>query len=134
MKMKNYLWNVLQMIPTFWDKEGNILCFSLNENWNAELYDWRVRNTRCSCFYNKIVIYPFHHVGQDSSVGVVTSYGLGCLGIECHCGWDFPHLSTRALRHTQPPIQWVQGFSWQQCGRGVALTTHPHLEPRLKKE
>jgi hypothetical protein len=25
-------------------------------------------------------------------------------------------------------------FPGVRCGRGVALTTHPHLQPRLKKE
>jgi len=74
------------MIPAFWDKQGNILCFSLNENQNAEIYDRRIRNTRRSCFYKKIIIYPFHYVGRDSSVGVVTRYRLDDPGIERRCG------------------------------------------------
>jgi hypothetical protein len=35
---------------------------------------------------------------------------------------------------TQPPIQWVYGLSRGLSGLGVALTTHPHLAPRLKEE
>ena len=36
---------------------------------------------------------------------------------------------------TQPPIQWVPGFlSWGQSGWDVALTIHPHIAPRLKKQ
>jgi hypothetical protein len=33
---------------------------------------------------------------------------------------------------TQPPIQWVPGILYQgiKRGRGVTLTTHPHLVPR----
>jgi hypothetical protein len=31
-------------------------------------------------------------------------------------------------------IQWVPGLSRGLSGRGMALTTHPHLAPRLKNE
>jgi len=34
----------------------------------------------------------------------------------------------------QASIQRVPGHSWGYSGRGVALTTHPRLAPRLKKE
>jgi hypothetical protein len=33
----------------------------------------------------------------------------------------------QALGSTQPPVQWVPGV---KSGRGVTLTTHPHLVPR----
>ena len=35
--------------------------------------------------------------------------------------------------HPAPP-KWVPGLSRGYSGRGVALTTHPHLLPRLKKQ
>jgi hypothetical protein len=35
---------------------------------------------------------------------------------------------------TQPTTQWVQVISRGQSGRGVVLTTQPHLASRLKKE
>jgi len=38
------------------------------------------------------------------------------------------------LGPTQPPIKLVPGVYRGKSGRGVALTTHPHLAPRLKKE
>jgi hypothetical protein len=37
--------------------------------------------------------------------------------------------SRPAVGSTQHPIQWVQGV---KRGRGVMLTTHPHLMPRLR--
>jgi hypothetical protein len=39
-----------------------------------------------------------------------------------------------ALKSTQPPVQWVPGvFSpVVNRGRGVALTTHPHLVPKWR--
>jgi hypothetical protein len=35
---------------------------------------------------------------------------------------------------TQPPIQRVSGLYRRKSGRGLALTTHPHLASRLKKQ
>jgi hypothetical protein len=42
--------------------------------------------------------------------------------------------SRPALGPNQPPIQWVQGVlsPGVKLGRGVTLTTHPHLVPRLR--
>jgi len=51
-------------------------------------------------------------IGQESSVGTATRYGLYGLGIESLWGRDFPHPSKPALRPTQPPIQRVPGLSW----------------------
>ena len=50
-------------------------------------------------------------MGRDSSVSIVTGYGLDGLGIESQWGRDFPHPSRPALEPTQPPIQWVLRLS-----------------------
>jgi hypothetical protein len=47
---------------------------------------------------------------------------------------NFPvaSVSGPALGPTQPPVQWVPGVlsPGVKRGRGVTLTTHPHLVPR----
>ena len=49
-------------------------------------------------------------MGQESSVGVATSYGLDGLGMESRYGRDFPHPSRLALGPTQPPINGYRVF------------------------
>jgi len=69
--------------------------------------------------------------GRDSVVGTATRYGLDSPGIEFRLGRDFLHLSRQTLGPTRLPIQWVPILF---LGEGdVALTTHLHLAPRLRK-
>ena len=63
--------------------------------------------------------------GWNSSVSIVTRYGLDGPGIESRWGRDFPHPSRPPLGPTQPPVQWISCLSPGLTGRGVALTTHP---------
>jgi hypothetical protein len=57
--------------------------------------------------------------GRDSSVGIVTGYGLDGPRIESRWGRDFPHLSKPALGPTQPPVQLVPGLPRGQTATGA---------------
>jgi hypothetical protein len=52
----------------------------------------------------------YFHWGRDSSLGIVTRYGLDGLGIESQWGQDFLHTSRPTLGPTQPTVQQVPGL------------------------
>jgi len=75
-------------------------------------------------------------MGRDSSVGIATLYGLDGPGIESLWVARFSALAQTGPRaHPASYTMGTGSFSVvKRPGRGVALTTHPHLAPRLKKK
>jgi hypothetical protein len=73
---------------------------------------------------------------QDSSVGIVTRYGLGGLGFESR--WGGETIRTRQTGPRAYPASYIRSpVSFPGVkDRGVALATHTHshLAPRLEKE
>ena len=65
--------------------------------------------------------------GWDSSVGIASRYGLNSPGIESRWGRDF---FAPVLGPTQPPVQWVPGFSPGVKPPGRGADPHPHLQCR----
>jgi hypothetical protein len=72
--------------------------------------------------------------GRNSSAGIEIRYRLDGPGIKSRCGEAF---LIRPDRPCGPPsllYNRYRVFTGGKSGHGVALTTHPHLAPRLKKE
>jgi hypothetical protein len=75
------------------------VCGQIATFWEIKKYKHRINN----CTKNG--------GGTGSVVGIATANGLDGPGIESRWGRGFPHLSTPALRPTQPPVQWVPSLS-----------------------
>jgi hypothetical protein len=71
---------------------------------------------------------------RDSSVGIATRYGLDGPGIESRWGARFSAPVQVGLGAHPASYTMGTGSFPGYSGQGVALTTHPHLEPRLRKE
>jgi hypothetical protein len=77
----------------------------------------------------------FYEVGPDISVDIATSYGLDDPGIECPRGRHFfGPLQIDLRAHTTSCKIGKGALSQGKSGRDVALTTHLHLTPMLKKK
>jgi len=65
---------------------------------------WHYTSRLATLFDVSMAIY----VDRESSVGIVTCYGLGGPGIESRWWRDIPYQSGPAFGPTQPPLQGVQ--------------------------
>ena len=73
-------------------------------------------------------------VGLCGDLGITIRYGLGGPGIEFRWGRVFRTRSDRPGDHSASSKMSNGSRSRGQGGQGVALTNHPILVPRLKKE
>ena len=71
---------------------------------------------------------------SDSVVGIATRYELDGPGIESRLGVKFSAAAQTGPGDCPDSYTMGTGSFPGVNGRGVALTTHPHLAPRLKKE
>jgi len=69
--------------------------------------------------------------GPGSSVDIATDLRDGRSGIESRWGRDFPPVLTGPGAHPASCKMGTVSFPGVKCGRGVLLTTHPILMPRL---
>jgi hypothetical protein len=112
---------------------------------NAQL--WRVHGSRPASDFIFVPQYVIvvglrfkmvHHVvwSRGSSGSIMSDYVLDDRGSMPDRGKGFflAPASRPVLGPTQPPIQWVPGVlsPGVKRGRGVMLTIHPHLVPRLR--
>jgi hypothetical protein len=73
-------------------------------------------------------------MGQNSAVGIATRYELDGRGIESRKDKVFvPVLSSSEAHKASCTMGTGSSFRGQN-DRGVILTTHHHLSPKLKKE
>jgi hypothetical protein len=133
-----YASNILRRTATFVTFMKLDLCSSflpLNwDQWFGKYTTYTLHNIQCPL---QFIIPPGR--SRVSSVSIVSDYGLDnrAIGVRFPAGAkDFSSsLCARpTLRPTQPPVQWVLGVLSQAVkrGRGVMLTTHPHLVPRSR--
>ena len=74
------------------------------------------------------------YCGPGSSVGIVTSYGLGGPGIESRLGRDFPKpVQNGPGAHSASCKMGTGSFPGVKSGRGVTLTPHLLLVPWSRK-
>ena len=73
-------------------------------------------------------------MGRDSSVSIVTDYGLDGPGIELRWGRDFPFLQTDPGAHPTSCTMGTGSFPEVKCGRGVLLTPHAPSSAAVMEE
>jgi hypothetical protein len=76
---------------------------------------------------------PYLQGSQNGVVGIAKRYGLEGPGIESWLGEIFRTYPDRLRGPPSLLYNWYRFFPAGKGGRGVMLTTHPLLVPRLRK-
>jgi hypothetical protein len=124
----------------------NVLSSSLlSINWRSNVQNYSVTCCSLLCGYDtsylmlreeyRCRVYENRCMSRVSSGSIVSDYGLDvrAIGVRSPARiFLIASLSRPALGPIQPPVQWVRGVlsPGLKRGRGVMLTTHPHLVPR----
>jgi hypothetical protein len=127
----HFWWCKLQSLPTMYYqhafREDNLI-LQLN-----------TQGTRCSyAAYNYSSNHDILYISvKISSVCIVSDWTTGWSGFDPRQRqiiFPLSSLSRPTVGHTQPHVRWVPGIlsPWVKRGRGVTLTTHPHLVPRSR--
>jgi hypothetical protein len=133
---------LLHQIQTFMTKtdgQGKLYKVALSRNYLDIVSSGQEKQNKLQCgqhdrgrVLNWVLMYKR---SRDSSVSIVTDYGLtaGVRSPTRQRIFLLVSASRPALGPTQPPVQWVPGVlsPGVKRGRGVTLTTHPLLVPRL---
>jgi hypothetical protein len=148
----NYIWPTMYYEFLFVQKTVIISLNVINQctlQWRVEAHSvfFQVRTecmnvTRGTARYKQrdiriTVLVSYNIRISGSSVSIMSGYGLNDRAIEVRFpagAKDFSsslYVQTGSGAH-QPPVQWVPGVlsPGVKRGRGVTLTTHPHLVPR----
>jgi len=105
---------------------------------SAQKQQWcQVRSSVWNSFFRRlkaIIAYDSAiMVGRDSSVGIATSYGLECPGIESWLGWHLPHPSEPALG-AHPVCCTMGTVSFPEVKRPERGVDHPSPSSAETKE
>ena len=79
-------------------------------------------------------VYTTCLTGRDSEIRIAACYGLGGAGIGSRWARNFALFQTGPGAHPASCTVGAESLFQRQSGRGVALTSHPHVAPKLKKE
>jgi hypothetical protein len=108
-------------------------------DFNTPLFDWKRGLSQANChYYSKLkgdaIFTSTCLLDLRQRIDAVGSSSLLDIAFTNFSELNIDFIDSGMKKPTQPPIQWVPGiFSpGVKRDRGVTLTTHPHLVPRLR--
>jgi hypothetical protein len=118
-------------------KRGSLLCSQEPKSGPYPKLDKSDSHPKILFLRHPFLILPSYNVALKSVYCQTTDWTTGRSGFDSQQGKRISPLtsvSRPALRPTQPPVQRVPGVLYlgEKGGRGVTLTTHPHLVQRSR--
>jgi hypothetical protein len=117
--------------------EAQMWCCCAPSSWNMFRYTFQGARIKHFQFKRPEIRNPVHKSSFKFMIFFSPATRAGQSGFDPRQGqrtFLLAPASRPTLGPTQPPIQWVPGVlpPGVKRGRGVTLTTHPHLVPRLR--